>query len=196
MQLYRIGRYGYEGLDAHIAEYFSRPIFWWLALLVVANFGVTIYVGHSGGEDSAASAAAAAAARKRVDERTGDPRAAFQPVYTRWLRPYIAGSPSRTMVAFVLYLVGMGAQLLEGNWVMRTWWRWFLKLIRLWPPWATSSIVLEGVHSLSVLVMLLAGIVLVGFGGVVLLFQLQCLLVLLLTTRWGSGLDTLWDSIE
>ncbi|KAK1975151.1 hypothetical protein LZ30DRAFT_738457 [Colletotrichum cereale] len=81
----------------------------------------------------------------------------------------------------VLYFGVLLLQLRHGTWVLITWWRLLVELLHQRPTAAFSSFGAQGSYAVSILVLLAAGVALAGFGGVVLLFQVQFLLELMLS---------------
>lgn len=166
----------YDATEVDVLEYASRPAFWWLALFIVASFFATIWAANLGETPGTAT-------QQNLQKEALQTPSRPVPFYTRWLAPYYLRSPVRRLIAIVLYLGVLVLQLRHGAWVLTTWWRLLITVFRQWPAvviWNLSSLLVHGVYAVSIFCVLGIGLGLAGFGGVVLLSQVQCLLELVL----------------
>jgi len=144
-----------------VAEHASKPVFWVLAVGIIAFLAATIASAtqKSRNPGSLVESGAPLLDGEKNNETTvkqpGSSRLPVRPYLTAWLAPHIT-SRTRQIAAMVVYTTIFGLQLLEGNWVLVTGFRWIQNYVHLWrslrletPYW------IYALHAISFLVLLL-----------------------------------------
>jgi hypothetical protein len=140
--------------DGRLDEHTSKPAFWILGILTVVSGVATIAAGQR--------------------DQGAPPYDIRQPRFTAWLRPYIT---SRLRQAFAIssYLIVMGLQMLEIQWVGVTGLRWIQSMLDLWPR---GGLAIRTYYALSTLCLTLGATSVVAIGGFFIMCQVSCLLEL------------------
>ena len=159
-------------LDMHFFEHAVKPGFWLLGALIV-GFCAANLAAYARHRRSKGSRPLDSVPKKEHDSSSAmpsdKPRLEVQPEFTAWTTAYLT-TRLRTRLAVAIYLVVLGAQLLEGYWVMVTLARWTVKLFSRWPQ--SSHSVAYWVYFLSAGLMLLTDFIAVAVGGFIVMFQL------------------------
>lgn len=153
-QVYYRNRQGAYEYDTYILAYAAHPLPWAVLLVAVVAWRLNVTL------------AAAATAHGKGS-----------PVYTVWLQPHLAASswPFRRLAAFSLYAAVLAAQGVAAAWVLTTWWRWAVKMAARWPLWANSTLASQGAYTFAAVGMLLIGLALAEWTGLMVVVQMRCL---------------------
>jgi hypothetical protein len=169
-------------LDTYIFEHVFKPLFWVLGISFFFFWGAMLSAAPRDPIPpySHTSSAETASMDKTLDKSriTATP----PPRFTLWLTPYLT-TRRRKVLALFVYLFILGCQMLEGYWVMVTLARLTVKMYSQWPD---HSLWLYGIHSLSMSLLLLMNAAAVGFGGVIVLFQVTCIFELVFFEASGA----------
>lgn len=134
-------------LDTHLLEHALKPEFWILGAFIIMfwimTLAATARVSHlNQNHHSNLSDAQPSTGLASLDEISSQKSFTAAPIlappkFTMWLAPYLV-TRRRKGLALVVYLVILGAQLLEGYWVVVTLGRLTAKVFLLWPSnsWA------------------------------------------------------------
>lgn len=152
-QVYYRNRQGAYEYDMYVLAYAAHPLPWAMLLIALVAWRVNVALAVAPVQGNGS------------------------PVYTAWLQPYLTSSswPFRRLVAFLLYAAVLMAQGVAAAWVLTTWWRWAVKMASRWPLWANSTLASQGAYTFAAVGMLLIGLALTEWAGLILVVQMQCL---------------------
>lgn len=178
--------YASKSLDMYIFEHAAKPEFWLLGALAVGFFAANLVAcaryrcrqegrrldvkkEHASSSDKGQEVLPSGVRITEKSSKSALPRLEAQPKFTAWTAEYLT-TRLRVSLAVAIYIAVLGAQLLEGYWVMVTLARWTVKVYSRWPQ--SPGTLAYWVYFLSSGVMLLANITAVVVGGIIVMFQL------------------------
>ncbi|KFY53145.1 hypothetical protein V496_07855 [Pseudogymnoascus sp. VKM F-4515 (FW-2607)] len=143
-----------------VFEHASKPLFWILAIAVIAFWFITV-------------------ASADPSSFSSTPEYNYLPIrFTKWLCPYLT-TRRRHVVAASIYVSILGVQLLEGRWVLVTNWRFLQRFLGTFPPMRTTGFMAYAVFSCSLLVVVGFGLFTIAVGVAIVSLQGVCIVELM-----------------
>ncbi|KFY55201.1 hypothetical protein V496_07056 [Pseudogymnoascus sp. VKM F-4515 (FW-2607)] len=142
--------------ETEVFEHASKPLFWILAIAIIAFWGMTC------------------ASADPSSFCTTPESKSFQIRFTKWLNPYLI-TRRRQVAAASIYVSILGLQLLEGQWVLQTNWRFLQNFLATFPPMRITGFMTYAVFYLRLLIVVSFELFTIAMGIVIVSLQGVCI---------------------